>query len=779
MLPLLAIAAASATVAQAQTDLVREGRPVAVIVDGGTPEGCLSAASELRSYVRKITGSELEIVPSPRPNGPNVFVGGDTAFARLGQTPEQLNLGRDGFVIRTVGGDLVLAGARNISTLFAVYDLLEDDFGCHWFWPGQTGEVVPARATLTVGPLDRVERPSFALRWIGSGEWALKNRMNVSTGQPDGYNVRWFVHTWLQLVPPEQYADTHPEFYSEMGGKRLDPRGDRLVNLCTTNPAVAEAAAQTIDRLVTQDPSIDMISVDPEDTQEFCHCAACDTQYSDPALPYELRNSRRVFDFTNRVAELVAPKHPNLTLKTIAYHTYLRPPPDPNWRPRENVAIQFCRFMCHNHALADPSCPPNRGFDAAYREWLGRTNRLLFYEYYWKVSWVGLPWPVNRMLRADLPRFRDNHLPGIATQFSTNYATNGLGYWLAAKLLWNADADVHALLDTYYSGFFAEAAAPVKRYYEDLDHGAQASGVHLAEQSPYPEILALFTPALIEQLNGDLQEAAKVARTDDVRRRVEMLQSAVRYADLVRDYLTAVRDSVGSREVYPWSGMKPEGAEVATAAATERAQAIRHFLALPENAEALDQPNEYTEVLLNPKTLPRNLLEGKAGEVVLTRAQWLKDRGLPAKAVQLPPTFSIWVYGNDLDFIDGKPEHTISLKGPDGAWEEVGGVGNTEAIGDGHNACFVVSGIDSARYLRGDRIELRFENRPGGPYASHVFGFWLLPDETGLTPTEATRRLESDVNAIRAASFAFTEYGYSGFLSGEEAPVVVPIDLSR
>jgi hypothetical protein len=382
------------------------------------------------------------------------------------------------------------------------------------------------------------------------------------------------------------------------------------------------------------------------------------------------------------------------------------------------------------------------------------------------------------MLQADLPRFRDDHLLGIATQFSSNYATNGLGYWLATKLLWNADADVDALLDTYCTVFFAEAAAPVRRYYEDLDHAAQASGAHLAEQRPYPEILALFTPALIEQLNGDLREAAKVAETEDVRRRVEILQSAVTYADLVRDYLTAVRDSTGPRTQCPWSGMKPEG-EGATAAATERAQAIRDFLALPGNADALDQPNEYTDVLLNPKTLPRNLLRGKEGEVALTRSQWLKDRGLSVVAGKLPPTFSIWVYGNDLDFIDGKPEHTISLKGPDGTWEVVGGVGNTEPIGDGRNACFVVSGIDSARYLRGDRIELRFENTPGGPYASHVFGFWLLPDEPGLTPTEAARRLESDVNAIRAASFAFTEYGYSGFLSGEDTPVIVPIDLTR
>jgi hypothetical protein len=520
-----------------------------------------------------------------------------------------------------------------------------------------------------------------------------------------------------------------------------------------------------------------MISVDPEDTQEFCQCAQCRAKYDGPALPYEQRNSQRVFDFTNAVADLVAQKHPDLIIKTIAYHTYVRPPADPAWRPRHSVAIQFCRFICHNHALADPACPSNEGFDAWYREWLGRTDRVLFYEYYWKVSWLGLPWPINRMLRADLPRFRDDSILGIATQFSSNYATNGLGYWLAAKLLWDPDADVDALLNTYYTAFFAEAAEPVRRYYEDLDRAAQVSGVHIAEQQPYPEILALFTPGLVGRLDADLREAAELAPSDDVRRRVEMLQSAVRYTDLVRGYLTTIRGSVGPREQHPWSGMDPEGLARANAAGAERAAAIREFLALPENADALDQPNGYTEMLLRPEVVAKQLIGGKEGEIALTRPQWLEQKGLQAKGEPLPPTFSIWVYGNDLDFIDDTPEHAVSLKGPDGTWEEVGGVGNTEAIGDGRNACFVISGLDTKRYLRGDKLEIQFVNSPGGPYASHVFGFWLLPDEAGLTPTEATRRLEGDIDAIRTASFAFTEYGYAGFMSREDGPVTVPVDL--
>ena len=769
---LAAVSVGPPTAAQ-EVYLTRAAQPQAVIVDGGTPDGCRSASEELQAYVELMSGARLEIVAEAASDRPNVFVGGPGAFERLGQSPDQLRLGREGFVVRTAGSDLVLVGGRHIATLYAVYDFLEDDLGCHWFWPGDVGEVVPNSPTIRLGKLDRVEQPDFSIRWVGRQDWALKNRMNVQTGEPDGFNIHWFVHTWLMLVPPADYADEHPEYYSEIGGKRLDPRGPHRVNLCTTNPEVAQAAARTIDRVMAENPGIDMISVDPEDTQQFCQCATCRAKYEAPGLPYELQNSQRVFDFTNQVAALVAEKRPDLTIKTIAYHTYVRPPTAPEWQPRENVAVQFCRFMCHNHALADETCSHNQGFDSWYREWRERTSRILFYEYYWKVSWVGLPWPITRMLRADLPRFREDGLLGIATQFNTNYATNGLGYWLAARLLWDAEADVDALLTTYYDGFFGKAAPHVRAYYETLDKAAQDSDVHLAGQRPYADILTLFTPDLIGELNGHLRRAQAAAESDQVRERVRMLQAAVEYSRLVQEYLAALQRVAKGAGAQLWPGMAAQGADKVTDVGAPLAQGIRDFLLLPENAEALDQPNGYTELLLKPEHVARNLRGAREGEIALTKRQWLKAHGAEPAKPEVQGRFSIWVYGNDLDFQAGAPEHTLSLRGPDGEWEVVGGVGTAEANGDRRNLCFVVSGIDSTRYLRGEELEIKFENPPGGPYASQVFGFWLMPADPGLTVEQATRRIEEDIEAVRAVALGFTEYSYSGFMSQEDEPDVV------
>ncbi len=763
--------------ARGDMELARDGAPIAAIVDGSTPDLARSAATELQVHIARMSGAELPIVTQRVPGQPTIFVGGDPAFERLGTTSDALGLGDEGFIIRSVEDDLVLAGGSHLATLYAVYDLLEDDLGCHWFWPGEIGEVVPERSTIVLPALDRVERPSFAIRWIGSGDFALRNRMNVQTNEPDDFQVKWFVHTWLRLVPPADHADAHPEYYAEIGGKRADPRGDRLVNLCTSNPEVAAVAARTIDDLMQIEPGIDMISVDPEDTQEFCQCAKCVALYGDATLAFEQRESLRVFDFTNRVAELVADDYPDLTIKTIAYHTYVRPPADPDWRPADNVAVQFCRFMCHNHALDDATCPDNRGFDAWYREWLGRTSRVMFYEYYWKVSWVGLPWPINRMLRADMPRFQRDALLGIATQFNTNYATNGLGYWFAAKLAWNADADMDELVATYYREFFAEAEAPVAAYYERLDRAAETTGVHIAGQRPYADILKLFTPELLDDLEAHLAEAADLAKSGQVRERVAMLTSGVTYARMVREYVAAVRDSGEVDPDHPWTAMHPENTQRAKDVGEPLAQAIRDYLALPENGPSLDQPNGYTEILLNPANVVGFLAGGAEGEVTLTKRQWLEREGNEVKVGEMPETFSIWVYGNDLDFVNATPEHALAMRGPDGEWEVVGHVGNTTPIGDGTSMCFVASGIDAKRYLREPKLELRFTNEPEGPYASRVFALYIMPDAPDTPPEEATTRVDEDLTTVRAESAGFTEYGYRGFMSLESAEWIVPLEF--
>src|SRR5690606_14635787 len=95
-----------------------------------------------------------------------------------------------------------------------------------------------------------------------------------------------------------------------------------------------------------------------------------------------------------------------------------------------------------------------------------------------------------------------------------------LGYYLAARLLWNSDEDVDAIKTDFFTSAFGHAAEPMTRFYDLIDGG----------QRP------LLSEHLLAAMYHTLHEALAAADDDDVRRRIEQLALYTRYVDLFRDY---------------------------------------------------------------------------------------------------------------------------------------------------------------------------------------------------------------------------------------------------
>ncbi|NOX55018.1 MAG: DUF4838 domain-containing protein, partial [Planctomycetes bacterium] len=726
---------------------VKEGRPVATIVCT-PPKSGTNPAEELNGWLKRITGTRLPVRTEPPANGPRVWLGGRGAWRRLQTSADALKLGPDGYVIRSVGDDLVIAGATNLGTLFGVSAFLEHYLGCRWFWPSETGIVVPKTRTLRVGRIDEVSRPDFAIRWImRDAACARFNRLNVAVNEPDEFRIRWFVHTWCSLVPPARYWKEHPEYYAEAGGRRVDPTRPHVrVNLCTTNPDVVAAAVKTIDEQLAADPSIDMISVDPEDTQQFCDCPNC-RKLRDPDAPYPARNTRLVFDFTKRIAERVRRRHPKLLIKTIAYHTYLAPPP---FELPDNVVVQFCRFTCHNHFLGDPACPDNRYFNRYALGWSKVCRRIMFYEYYYKASWCGLPWPIVHMLRRDLPYLRQHGVVGVASQWSGNHANNGLGFYVASKLLWNVDLDVDLLLDDFYKKAYAEAAGPMRRYHERLERAMAESGLHVAQQRAFRQMWKLFTPELLRALRSDLAEAKRVVVDPGAAARVRLMENGLRYTELVADYLNTVARFVEKPGSQRWIGSASAVDMKAVAAACEpKVKAIEAFIRSPEGRYATAGLGPYVQRLLDSQTVaqswydPGDLARGRT----LTKTQWLETH--TQRFLKEPPSrAALWVYGNDLDWnrADG-PEHRILARGRNGQSVLLGTLARPDRQGNRVNRAFIIRHIELDR-LDTNRMVVTIENPPGGPTGSRIFAVYLMPDDQ-TSEDEATRLIEAEPKTVR------------------------------
>ncbi|RKY64660.1 MAG: hypothetical protein DRQ02_11195, partial [Candidatus Latescibacterota bacterium] len=129
------------------------------------------AAQELCRYIQRISGAELPIrTDMEKTEGPRILIGNPDTNRSTAEAFESahihfgaLDLGEEGFVVRTIGKDLILAGACGRATLYSVYRFLEH-LGCRWFAPGELGEVIPEMETVAIGPLDIIEKPSLSYR---------------------------------------------------------------------------------------------------------------------------------------------------------------------------------------------------------------------------------------------------------------------------------------------------------------------------------------------------------------------------------------------------------------------------------------------------------------------------------------------------------------------------------------------------------------------------------------------------------------------------------------
>jgi hypothetical protein len=420
--------------------------------------------------------------------------------------------------------------------------------------PGDLGEVTPrSNMALTIGTFDEIEKPSFHVRWIESGDWALRQKMNVSVevdDQPVGVHWLWSFHTHFKLIPPEEYFDQHRDWFALINGKRKRPKpGRQGQQLCTSNPELIEEMARRVVKMFDDNPSLDVLALAPQDGGGFCQCDSCAAldEQRPPEKAWHATYSNRLAIFNNEVAKSVARKHPDKIIKVGAYAMYLRVPLDADYRPAPNLAIQVCHtYSCNSHPIASKTCPGNtKYFRDELEHWAKIANHLYIYEYYNKGAWGGLPYHQVHLIREDMPYYHGLGAEGFYTQGAgARWSACGLNHYVAAKLAWDVDLDVDRILDDFYQKFYGEAAEPMRDYWESLQ---QAFADYDECLSPFGRAWTtlaaadIFTPQAIAAMEDAVSRAEEAAQTQAVRDRVELIRRRVDLTRKAMDYLTAIQ----------------------------------------------------------------------------------------------------------------------------------------------------------------------------------------------------------------------------------------------
>jgi hypothetical protein len=515
--------------------LVRDGRPAATLVLPAEPtQAEETAALDLQAYLQQMSGAYLPVARGEIPErGNRVFMGAVAGY----EYPDDVPAGRAGFTLRTDGRDIFIRGEDDFATLYGACELMEK-LGVRWVLPGRIGEVVPEMATVVVPKLDETQRPDFAMRWIGRSEWSYRNKCNGSARSlPRGFNVQpGIYHSQYRFMSTKQYFAEHPDWFALIDGERCDHKDAKP---CTTNPEVIRQTAANMAAMLDADPTIDMVSLAYTDGSYYCQCPNC-VALDEPGVPKDQSMSRRTLIFYNAVADELMKTHPEAKILAGAYHVYNRPPADPDLKAHPALSLVLCHYTtyCNLHPVNDPTCPPNVAYDKLLRDWQRLIPNVYFYEYYYTDGWRNFPGPLVHAIRSDIPYFRELGCGGLYTQYGLVW-NHFLNYYIAGKLLWDADADVDALLADLYEKFFGPAREPMARYYTALIDAIGGSKEHMCLCS-----LVGHDPRLIftEELMADLREwltQAQALAADDrmVTARLRKVAASQEYAERFIEYL--------------------------------------------------------------------------------------------------------------------------------------------------------------------------------------------------------------------------------------------------
>jgi uncharacterized protein DUF4838 len=502
-----------------------------VIVSGSASVAEKHAADELAGFLSQVTGARIEVAEVAPADGASRLLVGPDAARIADPNFSTAGLGAEGLILRTVGNDLILAGGRPRGTLYAVYTFLEDHVGCRWW--SSTVSTIPKQPTLKFDRIDVRTIPPLEYResfWYDAfdGDFAVRNKCNGNSARLDArrggkHTYQGFVHTFFPLIPPDKYFENHPDWFSEIDGKRQQGR----TQLCLTNDEMRQELVRNLKALLRKNPAATIASVSQNDWHGNCQCDQCAAIDREEGAPMG-----SLLRFVNAVAADIEKEFPQVAISTLAYQ-YTRKPPA-LVKPRPNVIIRLCSIECSfSKPLTDER---NQKFRDDIIGWSKICDRLYIWDYTTNFRHYVLPHPNLRVLGPNVKFFVEHGVKGIFEQGAyQSYASEmaELKGWVLAKLLWNPALDGQELINEFIDGYYGPAGKQLRAYLELIHDEVDRTGDRMGCFSP--ETAGFLSFDTMCKGLAHLRAAEAAAGTDaELLHRVRVAQLPVFYAFLLR-----------------------------------------------------------------------------------------------------------------------------------------------------------------------------------------------------------------------------------------------------
>ena len=503
-----------------------------------------TAARDLATYFGKITGERYDVRPEGARELPaaGVWVGA-TAFAQANGV-DCAALAPEEWVLKSVGKRLIVAGGRPRGMYYAACHLLEDYLGVRWW--NAVEETVPSRKMLDLPIVNVHKKPVIRYRDIymleepEAGAFCARNRLNrngdrglpAEFGGALDYGPPYHVHTSYMYFPPEQYFAQHPEWFAEIGGKRVNANAQ----LCTTNPELRAAMLAKLKDYIAQSraaaekdgrPAPLVFDISQNDCGGFCECPNCKA-----LAEREGSESGPFLDLVNYLADGIRDQYPDVSLDTLAYFQTQKVPK--TIKARDNVIIRLCDTGSN---FAKPVTDPE---NAPFRDHIIAWSQVAKHLRIWRYAvpygpYAVLPFASAQVYGPDCRFYAEHNVEGVFTEheFGIIGDMRDFKIWMQAKLMEDPYRDYNALLKDFTDGFYGPAGPAIREYLTALQQAQEKAHSFIGMGGAPLNYKHLDVPFLAKA-EGIFDRAEKSVATDPV------LLRRVRHARLSLDRATVV-----------------------------------------------------------------------------------------------------------------------------------------------------------------------------------------------------------------------------------------------
>ncbi len=368
-------------------------------------------------------------------------------------------------------------------TLNAVYDFLRS-LGVRWYFPGKFGEVLPQMQDVPLPRVDEAVRPDFDLRKLSyfkafqglTDDEVLWNlRLGLNQGS-DTVGLSQMGHGMKFVHLTDAYKEKYPDHFAIWGGERAVDHKGGVGAPCLSSEGLFENHLKYA-RAMFDHYDQPMVNLDVVDGYfALCESDGCRGQGT-PERGYSGRMSDYVWGYIDRIARELYKSHPDRMVAGLAYGGYLLPPENID-QLSPNLAVILCQ---HRSSFSDPAA--RQRIQNLRQQWLEKlpSGQLYTWDYYLQ-SWprradVGVPAFYPRQIAADLQALRGISRGDLIEVYQHDrvrerdmpwheLAITHLNLYVTARLWWDTDLDLDALLGEYYQLFYGPAAEQMKAFIE-------------------------------------------------------------------------------------------------------------------------------------------------------------------------------------------------------------------------------------------------------------------------------------------------------------------------